>query len=180
MRWPFVWRSEVYWRDEELTIKQQRIDILSGELDVIREHNETLTRELELAHSSRVATEALAAERRAENERLIDQLREMREDLRRVLEERLKSLDSLNTRLMTPRVEDKPPDPATFKRSEMAELGRAAIGHVRMASRQMDEKFLSAKFPHLFSNPAVPVVAAAAPPPAPEGEGRPSMDAVVG
>lgn len=66
---------------------------LDQELRFVRE-------ELNAERNRRISAETMASERRAEVERLVEQNREVREELVRVHAERVKSLDALNLKLM--------------------------------------------------------------------------------
>lgn len=72
-------------------------------------------RALESERTRRIAAESIASERRGEIERLTAQYYELREDLTRVLAERIKSVDALNVKLMRESVPEPAPDLAQFQ-----------------------------------------------------------------
>jgi hypothetical protein len=94
----------------------------------------------------RISAETLAVERRAEVERLISELSGVRTELTAVMAERLKSLDSLNVKLMTERTEEKPPDMAQYKKSLEA-LGTNAVRQMRHIHHSMDAAILTKMHP---------------------------------
>jgi len=106
---------------------------------------ERLNTDLARERAARISAEVLAVERRSEVERLIAELAAVRGDLQRITEDRLKSLDALNVKLMTERVEEKPPDMRQFKASE--ETARSAISRVRQMHRDVDMAVLAKLHP---------------------------------
>lgn len=96
----------------------------------------------------RVSAEVLSVERRAEVERLVADNKSLRTELQGVLEERMRSLDALNVRLMTERVEEKAPDMEQFKKTEqLGQVALHAIGRVRQMSHDMDAALLTRLHP---------------------------------
>jgi hypothetical protein len=119
----------------------------------IRQHSEAvrtatwLRSDLDRERELRISAETLAVERRAEVERLISELSSVREELSRLVADRMKSLDALNVSLMTERVEEKPPDMAQYKKT-MESLGANAVRQMRQIHRQADAAVLTKLHPH--------------------------------
>ena len=133
--------------------QSDRIDSMTTALEIqIRESNErerereALQSELDRERRARITAETLSVERRAEVDRLIGELAAVREDLRRITDERLKSLDALNVNLMTARVEEKPPDMAQYKKS-MEAMGVNAVRRMKQIHHGMDAALLTKLHP---------------------------------
>ena len=132
--------------------QSDRIDALTQALEIqVREsqqherEREDLERDLQRERAGRITAETLSVERRAEVERVIVERDAVREDLRRITDERLKSLDALNVKLMTERVEEKPPDMAQFKAAQ--QLGMNAVHRMKEIHRKMDTALLTKMHP---------------------------------
>jgi hypothetical protein len=106
---------------------------------------ERLNADLVRERSARISAETLAVERRAEVERLVSEVAAVRADLQRITEDRLRSLDALNVKLMTDRVEEKPPDMSQYRENEG--LAKRAISRVRQLHRDMDIAVLTKLHP---------------------------------
>ena len=104
-----------------------------------------LRAELESERVRRITAETLAVERRAEVERLVAELATVRGDHNRMIEERMKSLDSLNVKLMTERVPEVPPDMAQFKRDPSAAVH--AIRQIQKIHHDVDAAVLKKMHP---------------------------------
>lgn len=117
------------------TLSQDQGEALEAE---VRAHEETKTQLRERAQSletervRRIAAETIASERREEIDRLMQQCRELREDLARVNADRLRSLDALNVKLMREPVPEQPPDMEKWKASSHV----AQIANVVAAARR--------------------------------------------
>lgn len=133
------------------------------ELRLFQENLESAERQLDRERAQRIAAEAVAAERRAEVERLVAEVAAQREQTRSVMADRLKSLDALNLKLMESRAEEKAPDMSQYKRSEEA-AGRAihTMERVRQMSAAMDNALLTKLHPKFqkFAKQPAPTEAA--------------------
>lgn len=90
---------------------------------------------LENERARRISSDTVAGERREEIQRLVEQNKEQREQLTVVMTERLKSLDTLNLRLMDTRTVEKTPDLEAHKavRSDILQSIRAKEQAMDMA-----------------------------------------------
>ena len=92
----------------------------------------------------RVAAEAIASERRTEIDRMLDTIREMREDLKAITGERLRSIDAINLKLMEAKTPEPLPDMDKYKvRPENLNGNRGSlINDIRAKYRQIDMEIL--------------------------------------
>jgi hypothetical protein len=131
------------------------------------------------------AAESLATERLRVNERLEHEIVRLQELNERLISERLKSLDTLNLKLLESRTEPPPPDLKQYRESlETAamEAGsqaarRQMVGETRNIHRAMDTAILKKFYPQFGSNlekraPSGPIVNG---PNGPGGPGTPDF-----
>ena len=101
--------------------------------------------QLDVERSRRIAYESIATERRAELDRQIAQFKEMQEAYETMLRDRMKSLDSLNVKLMETRTEAPPPDLKQFRVAEQA--ATQAVRKIRQSNSQVDIALLTKLHP---------------------------------
>lgn len=106
-------------------------------------------------HARRVSAETVASERREEIERLMSQIREYRDDLRRLTDERIKSLDSLNLKLMEPRALEPTPDLEKYKRDAAVATMHQVVRDTRKKSNEIDMAVINKLHPKFKANPRV-------------------------
>lgn len=119
----------------------------TGEASGAIEAKGLLGMELTRERDRRVSSEALAAERRTEIDRLDGEIKYLREQLNAALTDRLKSLDLVNQRLMEPRVEAPPPDLKQFSRESAEAFAGQAIRKIRDINRSVDMAVLAKMHP---------------------------------
>jgi hypothetical protein len=99
--------------------------------------------DLQVERAHRIAAESVSSERGAEIQRLLGEVADSRQTERSIRDERLKSLDTLNLKLMESRVEAPPPDLAQFHAA--TKLKNQLVDDIRKRDRAMDilllEKF---------------------------------------
>lgn len=117
MKWSQIWS----WVSGQDSSRDLLIAALRGSSEELAENlreeiqvGYNLRRELEISKARQISAEAISSERKAECLRLIEELRLSREALQSALGERLRSLDSLNIRLLSPKSSETP-DLAAFK-----------------------------------------------------------------
>lgn len=93
---------------------------------------------LDAERARRLAAETVAAERREEIDRLITQNREQRETLDTIMQDRLKSLDSINLRLLEPRTAEPTPDLEKYRKMARTEAVHQIISETRARSHAVD------------------------------------------
>ena len=107
---------------------------------------QVLEHSLELERTRRISAEAIATERRLEADRLQEMLGAARQETQAILGDRLKSLDSLNQKLLEPRVVETP-DLAKFreqgKLEALHEATRMTMRKHREADRAIDLAVIS-------------------------------------
>ena len=107
--------------------------------------------DLQVERAHRVSAEAISSERGVEIQRLLADVADSRQTERSIRDERLKSLDTLNLKLMESRVEAPPPDLAQFHAA--AKLKTQLVDGIRKRDREMDMLLLQKYYPQ-FKNPA--------------------------
>ncbi len=108
---------------------------------------------LESERARRISSDTVAGERREEIERLIVQNHELLEQSHTIMADRLKSLDSLNLRLMDTRTVEQTPDLA--KHQALAKLTANVITGIREKERAMDRALLTRFNPGALGLPRV-------------------------
>jgi hypothetical protein len=143
--------------------QSDRIDALTEAIEIqVREsqerdrEREQLESDLSRERAGRISAETLSVERRAEVERLIDELKGVRSELNGIVTERLKSLDSLNVKLMAERAEEKPPDMAQYKKS-LEDMGINAVRQMRKIHHGMDAAILTKMHPRFAKAAGAPM-----------------------
>lgn len=71
---------------------------------------ESVNATLQMEQVKRISAEAIASERQSEIERMLQSQRELRADLKEITGERIKSVDSINLRLMEAKIPEQPID----------------------------------------------------------------------
>lgn len=117
------------------------------------EHRISAEEELERERTRRIGAEALSAERHSAIDDYRKEIEFLRGEVQRIYSERLKSLDSLNLKLMEPRTEAPPPDIAQFRKEAQIQLGKQALRHIRDFDRGIDAALLGTLHPG-FKHPA--------------------------
>jgi hypothetical protein len=113
---------------------------------------QTLQANLQVERAHRVAAESISVARGDEIQRLLSELQESRQSERSIRDERMKSLDTLNLRLMESRVEAPPPDMSQYHAA--AKLKTQMIDDIRRRDRAMDMLLLQRYHPAFKPKPA--------------------------
>lgn len=104
---------------------------------------ESVRSQFQIEQARRISAEAIAGERGAEIDRLLVSNRELRDDLVRVTSERIKSVDSINMKLMEAKIPEQPID---FKQHHaehpVVSLRRNIVNDVRASHRAVDMAIL--------------------------------------
>ncbi len=108
---------------------------------------------LESERARRISSDTVAGERREEIDRLIVQNHELLEQSHTIMADRLKSLDSLNLRLMDTRTVEKTPDLA--QHNALVKLTANVITGIREKERAMDRALLTRFNPGALGLPRV-------------------------
>lgn len=98
----------------------------------------------------RVSAETVASERRGEIDRLLQQNREYRESFERVTADRLKSLDTINLKLMEPRIAEPAPDLEKYKQQAYDGVVQQIVTGTRAKNRAVDAAVLAKLYPEKF------------------------------
>ena len=153
LEWLGLVRIDVVTELESALAMKLRDEVrLQSDLNVVED-------DLRRERDRRVMAEALASERREEVERLVVDLKESRDLAGKVMSERLKSLDTLNTRLLEGRSEGAPPnwDEIHAKNEQLREMGRRAVSNVQQIHRNMDAAILAKMHPAFAKRNKPPV-----------------------
>ena len=157
MRWFDDWSG----RTDRLAAIEEAVETGKKALQLEVDNNRSLEAKifqlehsLEIERTKRIAAESIAVERKSEIERFLEELRSSRKDLRTLQGERLRSLDALNLKLVSPSLDDSA-EVARFRaqreRKEPVEMHQVPQGvpssgspfsRARSDSRTMDLKLL--------------------------------------
>ena len=134
------WFLQLFSAHREL---MERSDVLSKALETEIAHSSQLEKalnaiqsDLQIERAHRIAAESISSERGAEIQRLLTEVADSRQTERAIRDERMKSLDTLNLKLMESRAEAPPPDMAQFKAA--MKLKTQLVDDIRRNSRAID------------------------------------------
>lgn len=114
---------------------------------VAEDRLERAEKELGIERERRISAEALGAERRAEVERLVKMNEELRASQAKVLEERVRSLDALNVKLMTERAPEHMPNMEEMHKFAVPKERLQVVNQARNNMRLVDEAILKMMHP---------------------------------
>lgn len=137
--------------------------VLEGEIQSrisVERELEAATSSLLVEQSRRISAEAIASERQSEIERLLTGNRELREDLRSVTSERIKSVDNINLKLMEAKIPELPVDFAKHHSAAQKPMAQL-VNNTRQKTREIDMAVLAQArlgFPKRHMNQTIPGV----------------------
>ncbi len=111
---------------------------------------EMRTLQAESERSRRLSAETVAAERREEIDRLLAQNQSLRDDFVTLSNERLKSLDNINVKLLEPRAAEPTPDLAAFQNKVREKIGMQVVSKMRTQERALDLALLRKLHPNFM------------------------------
>lgn len=138
---PFSWRVE---RD----LANQAAELSTRQKLEAESRLAHVSAELELERTRRISAEAVSFERKAEVERLIAEV----ERLQSLLNERAKSLDALNLKLMETKTAEPTPDIKQYTEMAVKKQTMQAITQIRDLHRQMDSAILTKLHPKFIAS----------------------------